>query len=178
MTTRSTGLTSKREGNCNAMVTWSRLCVNGHVIPISSHPSLPTEPLRAPRRCHPHLSRTDSDITSHTSTLALSGGEVLRVLRSRGQAACLMAGSREKTTYRSAPSWIRWWWSEGVPHALWKATGGATSEVVRRRLAGRGQAWLSGRQHQLLPGLPCVVKARLPVWSRPVFPVWWRRQKI
>ena len=34
---------------------------------------------------------------------------------------------------------------EGVPHVLWKATGGATSEVVIRRLAGRGQAWLSGR---------------------------------
>ena len=125
---------------------WSR---DGHVIPISSHPLLPTKPLQAPRRRHPHLSRTDSDttysrtdsdITSHTSALALSGAEVLRVLRSRGQAACLMAGSREKTTYRSAPFWIRWWWSEEVPHALWKATGGATSEVVRRRLAGRGQA--------------------------------------
>ena len=115
---------------------------------------------RAPHRCHPHLprtdsdttySRTDSDTTSHTSALALSGAKVLRVLRSQGQAACLMAGLREKTTYRSAPSWIRWWWSEGVPHALWKATGGATSKVVRRRLTGRGQAWRSGRQHQLLP---------------------------
>ena len=159
------------------MVTWFRLCVNDHVIPISisTHPSLstklPTEPLQAPRRCHPHFSRTDLDTTSHISALALSGAEVLRVLRSR-------AGSREKTTYRSAPSWIRWWWSEGVPHALWKATGGATSEVVRRRLAGRGQAWLSGRQHQLLLGLPCVAKARLPVWLRPVFPVWWRRERV
>ena len=136
---------------------------DGHVIAISSHPSFPTEPLQAPRCRHPHLSCTDSDTTSHTSALALSGAEVLRVLRSRGQAACLMAGLREKTIYRSAPFWIRWWWSKGVSHALWKATGGATSEVVRRRLAGRGQAWLSGRQHQLLPGLPYVVKARLPV---------------
>ena len=116
------------------------------------------------------LPRTDSDITPYTSALVLFGAEVLRVLRSRGQAACLMAGSREKTTYKSAPFWFRWWWSEGVLHALWKATGGATSEVVRRRLAERGQAWLSGRQHQLLPGLP--------VWLRPVFPVWWRRQKV
>ena len=50
---------------------------------------------------------------------------------------------------------------EGVSHALWKATGGATSKVVTRRLAGRSQAWLSGRQHQfLLPS--CVVEARLP----------------
>ena len=32
-------------------------------------------------------SRTDSDITSHTSALTLFGKEVLRVLRSRGQAA-------------------------------------------------------------------------------------------
>ena len=118
---------------------WSR---DGHVIPISSHPLFPTEPLQAPRCCHPHLSRTDSDttysrtdsdITSHTLALALSGAEVLRVLPSQ-------AGLREKTTYRSAPSWIRWWWSERVPHALWKAIGGATSKVVRRRLAGRGQA--------------------------------------
>ena len=155
------------------MVTWSRYWSR-------RHPSLPTKPLQALRRCHPHLpctnsnttySCTDSDTTSHTSALAFSRAEVLHVLRSQ-------AGSRENITYRSAPSWIRWWWSEGVSHALWKATGGATSEVVRRRLAGRGQAWLSERQHQLLPGLPYVVKARLPVWSRPVFPVWWRRQKV
>ena len=53
-------------------------------------------------------SRTDSDTTSHTSALALSGAEVLRVFQSR----CLVAGSREKTTYRSAPFWIWWWWSE------------------------------------------------------------------
>ena len=93
---------------------WSRLCINGHVIPISilTYPLLATEPLQAPCRCHPHLSYINSDITSHTSALALSEAEVLRVLRSRGQAACLMAGSREKTTYRSAPFWIRWWWSE------------------------------------------------------------------
>ena len=43
MTTRLTGLTSKKEGNCNAMVTWSRLYVNSHVIPISSYPSLSTK---------------------------------------------------------------------------------------------------------------------------------------
>ena len=49
------------------------------------------------------LPRTDLDITSHTPALALSGEEVLRVLRTQGQAACLMAGLREKTTYRSAP---------------------------------------------------------------------------
>ena len=120
-----------------------------------------------PKSLHASLSasdlpRTDLDITFHTFALALSRGEVLCVLQNRGQAAYLIAGLREKTTYKSAPFWIRWWWSEGVPHALWKATGGATSEVVRRRLAGRGQAWLSGRQHQLLPGLPCVVEARLP----------------
>ena len=44
---------------------------------------------------------------------------------------------------------------EECPHALQrKATGGRiTSKVVRRRLAGRGQAWPLGRQHQLLPGL-------------------------
>ena len=43
---------------------------------------------------------------------------------------------------------------EKCPHALQrKATGvGATRKVVRRRLAGRGQAFLLGRQHQLLPG--------------------------
>ena len=45
-----------------------------------------------------NLPRTDSDITSHTPTLDLSRKEVLRVLRSQGQAACLMAGLQEKTT--------------------------------------------------------------------------------
>ena len=40
------------------------------------------------------------------------------------------------------------------PYALWrKATGkGATSKLVRRRLARRGQVWFLGYQHQLLPG--------------------------
>ena len=144
---------------------WSR---NSHVIPISSHPSSPTEPLQALHCCHPHLSHTNSDTTysctnsdttSYTSVLALSRAEVLRVLWSQGQAACLMAGLQEKTTYRSAPFWIGWWWSEGVPHALWKATEGATSKVLRKRLAGRSQAWLSGRQHQFLPS-SCIVEAR------------------
>ena len=55
---------------------WLRV---GHVIPILSHSSLPTEPLRAPRRCHPHLSCTDSDATFYTSTLAFSGEEVLYI---------------------------------------------------------------------------------------------------
>ena len=61
-------------------------------------------------------SRIDSDTTSHTSALALSGAEVLRVFQSR----CLVAGSREKTTYRSAPFWIWWWWSERVFLTLYK----------------------------------------------------------
>ena len=51
--------------------------------------------------------RTDLDITSHTSALAFSRGKVLYVLRSRGQAACLMTGLQKKTTYRSVPFWIR-----------------------------------------------------------------------
>ena len=51
-------------------------------------------------------SRTDLDTTSHTSALALSGVEVLRVFLS----LCLIAGLREKTTYTSAstkvyPGW-------------------------------------------------------------------------
>ena len=98
---------------------------------------------RAPHRCHPHLPRTDSDTTysctdsdttSYTSALALSGAEVLRVFQSH----CLIAGLREKTTYRSAP------FPSGGGRARdalqRKATGGATSEVVRSRLAGRSQA--------------------------------------
>ena len=115
---------------------------DSQVISILSHLLLLTKQLQAHCRRQPHLyytdldttySRANLDITSYTSALALSGAEILRVLQSR-------AGLREKTTYRSAPSWIWWWWSEGVPHALWKATGGATSKVVRRRLTGRGQA--------------------------------------
>ena len=142
------------------MVTWSRSWSR-------RHPSLPTEPLRAPHCCHPHLPRTDSDTTysridsdttSHTSALAFSGKEVLRVLQSRGQAAAWWP-AREKrllidqrlsrpvvvereTFYNKKPleePRVKWW---------------------ERRLAGRGQTWLLGRQHQLLPGLPCVVEAR------------------
>ena len=44
----------------------------------------------------------DLDITSYISVLALSREEVLRVLQSQGQAACLMASLQEKTIYRSA----------------------------------------------------------------------------
>ena len=105
---------------------------------ISTHPSLLTKPLQAPRRCHPHLFCTDSDTTyfctdldttSHTSVLALFRKEVLRVLQTRGQAACLMAGLREKTTYRSAPFSSG---GGGAKDALQrKATGRATSELVR-----------------------------------------------
>ena len=35
--------------------------------------------------------------------LVFFGKKVLRILRSRGQAACLIAGLQEKTTYKSAP---------------------------------------------------------------------------
>ena len=112
------------------------------MISISSHPSLPTklrtEPLRATCCCHPHLSRTDSDITysrtdlvttPHISTLALSGKKVLCVLQSQGQAACWMAGSQEKTTYRSAPFPSG---GGGAGDASQrKITRGATSEVVK-----------------------------------------------
>ena len=172
MTTRSTGLTSKREGNCNSLVTrpshviptvcqWSRdLNINlnssftsnqtSNIFHLILHTSLSAS----------NLPCINSDITSHTLAPALFEAKVLHVLQSRGQTACLMAGLWEKTTYRSAPFWIRWWWSKGVSHALWKATRGATSEVVRRRLVGRGHAWLLGRQHQLLP-LFCMVEARL-----------------
>ena len=61
--------------------------------------------------------------------LALSVKEVLCVLQSWGQAACLMAGLQEKTTYRSAlfPSG-----GSRTRDALQKkATNGAISEVVR-----------------------------------------------
>ena len=74
-------------------------------------------------------SRTDSDTTSHTSVLALSGQEVLRILQSRGQAACLMAGLQKKTTYRSALFPISG--GEAKDALQKKATGGATSKVVR-----------------------------------------------
>ena len=45
----------------------------------------------------------DLDITFYTSTLVLLEKEILFVLQSQGQAACLIADSQEKTTYRSAP---------------------------------------------------------------------------
>ena len=103
-----------------------------------THALLSTKPLRAPRHCHPHLSCTDSDTTysridldttSYTSVLAFSRKKVLHVLWSRGQATCLMAGFREKTTYRSAPFLSG---GGGARDALQrKATRGAISEVVR-----------------------------------------------
>ena len=117
-----------------------RLYVNSHIILILilTHLLLPTKLLGAPCCCHPHLSRTDlnttysrtdSNIISHISAIALSGAEVLCVLQSRGQAVCLIAGLQEKTTYRSAP------FPSGGSRARdalqRKATEGATSEVAR-----------------------------------------------
>ena len=104
-------------------------------------------PLQASYRYHPHPSRTNldttyscnnSDTTSHTSVLAFSGKEILRVLQSRGQAVCLIAGLQEKIIYKSAlfPSG-----GGGARDALQKkATRKATSEVVQSRLAGHSQA--------------------------------------
>ena len=80
-----------------------RLYVNNYMIPISilTHPLLPIEPLGAPCCCHPHFSYIDSDtsysctdldITFYTSALALFGAEVLYILQSQGQTACLIAG--------------------------------------------------------------------------------------
>ena len=146
------------------MVTWFRYWSR-------RHPLLPTEPWRAPRTdSDTTYSRTDSDTTSHTSVLALSGKEVLRVLRSRGQAACLMAGSREKTTYRSAPFWIRWWWSERGFLMLY----GKPLEEPRVKW------WKDGWPDAVRPDSRDVNISFycLPVWSRPVFPVWWRWQKV
>ena len=80
---------------------------------------------QAPHCCLSQVPRTDSDITSYTSALALSEAEVLRIFQNR----CLIAGSRVKTTYRSAPFPSG---GGGARDALqWKATRGATSEVVR-----------------------------------------------
>ena len=45
---------------------------------ISAPTSLTTAMIASHRR-HPHLPRIDSDTTSYTSTLALSGAEVLRI---------------------------------------------------------------------------------------------------
>ena len=75
------------------------------------------------------LSHTNLDTTFYTSDLGFSEAEVLCVLRSQGQASCLMAGLQEKTTYKSAP------FPSGGGRARnilqWKAIEGAMSEVVR-----------------------------------------------
>ena len=115
----------------------------GHVIPISSYPllltKLPIKSLQATCCCYFYLSCTDlnitysctdSNITSYTLALALFEKKVLRVLQSQ-------AGLQEKTIYKSAlfPSG-----SAGARDALQKkAIEGATSKVVKRRLAGRDQ---------------------------------------
>ena len=146
-----TGLRSRRESNCNSLVT--RL---GYVIPTvcqwsrdlnidldSSFASNQTSNIFYLKILHTLLSASDllyinSDITSHTSALALSREKVLRVLQSQDQAAYLMAGLQEKTTFKSAPFPSG---GDGARDALQrKATGGVMSKMVRRRLARRGQA--------------------------------------
>ena len=93
------------------------------------------------------------DQLSHQSALALSGAEVLRIACKPNKQFTLILGSPEKTIAFSNLAVVK---REECPHALQrKATGKrATSKVVRRRLVRRGQAWLLGRQHQLLPGRP------------------------
>ena len=146
-----------------------RQCVTSHVIPIliSTYPLLPTKSLQAPCCCHPHFSYTDLDITFYISTLALFGEEVLRVLRSRDQAACLMAGLQEKTIYRSAPFWIRWWWSKKKFLMLY----GKLLEEPRVKW------WEDGWPDAVRPdswNVSISFYQASPVWWRPAFLVWWK----
>ena len=68
---------------------------------------------------------------------------------------------------------------EEVPYALQKkATGGATIEVVRSRLAGRSRPDFRGRQHQLLPpsfcdGGPSWVEGLDITLDNPADGFWW-----
>ena len=66
---------------------------------------------QAAQCCYFYLSCTNSDITYpcinldiifYISALVFSKNKVLRILHSRGQAACLMASLQKKTTYKSA----------------------------------------------------------------------------
>ena len=114
MTTDLTRLMSKREGNCNGLVTRP-----GHVIPTvyqqsrnlnidlnssfaSNQISNIFHPILYALLLASNLFCTDSDIIFYISALALFGAKVLCVLQSRGQAACLMANLQEKTTYKLA----------------------------------------------------------------------------
>ena len=156
---------------------WS--CI-GHVIPISSHLSLQTEPLRAPRCCHPHLSCTNSDATSYTSALALSGEEVLRIAYKPSpikQNAWAQA-YKDYLQINAFPDLVVVE-QEGSPHALQKqATRGAA-------MSGERDGWLDAARPDswdvnisFYRAFPVWWRPAFPVWRRPVFPVWWRRQKV
>ena len=136
---------------------WSRV---GYVIPISSHPSLPTEPLQAPCCCHSHLSCTNSDATSHISALALSGEEVLHIAYKPSpikQNAWAQA-YKDYLQINVFPD-LMVVEREGSPHALQrKATGGAA-------VSGERDGWLDA--------------ARPDSWDVNIsfyraFPIWWR----
>ena len=82
---------------------------------------------------------------------------------SRRRSSKMLEHKLIKTTCRSTPfptggGGARGESSRSTKESHWRSRG----EWWERRLAGRGQAWLLGCQHQLLPGLPCVVEARLP----------------
>ena len=119
------------------MVIWFWLYVNNHVIPISisTHfllsTKLPIKLLQPSCHYHPHLFCTNlnityfwtnSNITLHTSVLALSRAEILCILQSQ-------AGLQEKTIYRSAlfPSGN----NEAKDVLLKKALARAINKVVR-----------------------------------------------
>ena len=47
-----------------------------------------------------------------------------------------------------------------VPHTLLKAIKGVKSKVIRKQLAGCGQAWLLEHQHEFLSSFLCIVETR------------------
>ena len=104
MTIRSTGLTSKKKGNYNTMITCWSYDFNIKSFFVFNQ----TSNIFYSKILHISFSASgllyiNSDITFYISALVLSKKKVLQVLQSQNQAACLIVGLQKKTTYKSAP---------------------------------------------------------------------------
>ena len=122
--TRSTELTSKREGNCNIMITGPvshGLHMILHMIYRLILHFFTTSAINS--FSHQHIATTTSSLLyrlGHQSILALFGAEILLVTCNPNKQFALILGSREKTICRPTPFQIWCWWSERSIVTLYK----------------------------------------------------------
>ena len=176
--TRLTGLTSKREGNCNAMATWSDSMSSGHVISIDLNSSFAFNQTF-------NQTVTSTSLLPPLSLLYRLGYNLLYISTSffwsrsptrltEPRLSSLLDGRLARKDYLQISAFpIRWWWSErrSTMESHWKS----------HEWSGERDGWLDVARPNswnvnisFYQASPMWWRPTSPVWWRPAFPVWWR----